>query len=183
MNSGLPEDLAEPVDDASPSHAGATRPLETTMSTRACFLASFIFLFAAGCASSTLSEGVAAGDALTEKAPSEPAARRSSDAPKPSEPVPARVVDAPEAASEAKPPIVLPEKELFATCAAKASRDDCRDCCAALGGASGLEECGRDAACLTKAPAEDCRSTDCSTGETCSKCLMTWSCLPAGIKC
>jgi hypothetical protein len=63
-------------------------------------------------------------------------------------------------------------------CGAKDSREDCKDCCAAVGS----EACTTKAACEAKPPADDCRVNGCATG-TCGKCHFGWLCVGPNQRC
>ncbi len=65
------------------------------------------------------------------------------------------------------------------TCGAKASREDCEDCCAAVGG----EACAERASCDAKPPSDDCRAHGCAPGQTCGKCHFGWTCSGAKQRC
>ena len=73
------------------------------------------------------------------------------------------------------------DADAIATCQAKPSRDDCHVCCQVA--SSDMMTCAKEAACEAKAPADDCRSSGCASGETCSMCWTGFACLPPGIKC
>ena len=73
------------------------------------------------------------------------------------------------------------DEDAIATCQAKPSRDDCHVCCQVA--SSDTMTCVKEAACEAKAPADDCRSRGCASGETCSMCWTGFACLPPGAKC